>query len=77
MVRFDALVQQCVKGEGEQGGEERIPRGHCRVQSRQGFVSVSWHEDERERHALLSASRFERCLEAGTIVIVDAAQIHE
>lgn len=75
MLSFDALVRGRVKLEEGPGVSARVPPGRCTVQAHEGIVSLSWTENGEERSATLSAQQFEEYLDAGAILIVDAAQL--
>ena len=77
MVKFDVLI--CVRlKETADGAPVVVPRGHCQVQAHEGLVSLAWcTEAEGPRSAMMGSRRFARHLEAGAIVIVDAAQLWE
>lgn len=77
MVKFDVLVCGRLK-ESTDGVAFVVPRGHCRVQAHEGFVSLAWAtETGGSQSATITAHRFAEHLEAGAIVIVDAAQLRE
>ena len=75
MMAFDALVRGHVTHEVADGPPARIPMGRCKVETHEGFVSLSWSDTHWTHSATLSTERFEDCLEAGAILILDAAQI--
>jgi len=75
MLAFDALVRGRLT---ERAGSEpvEVPRGHCKVETHEGVVSLVWEADDGEAHSVtLAAGRFERHLDSGAIVILDAAQL--
>lgn len=77
MVKFDVLICGRLK-ETAHGATVVVPRGHCQVQAHEGFVSLAWvTETGGPQRATLPAHRFAEHLEAGAIVIVDAAQLRE
>ena len=77
MVNFEVLVCGRLK-EVADGGLVVVPRGHCRVQAHEGFVSLAWLTEGGGAHSVtMSSHRFAEHLEAGAIVIVDAAQLRE
>ena len=77
MVKFDVLICGRLK-ETTEGASVVVPRGHCQVQAHEGFVSLAWlTESGTSQSATIPARRFAEHLEAGTIVIVDAAQLRE
>jgi len=72
---FDALVRGALT---EPAGSDPVvvPRGHCKVETHEGVVSLLWEADDGEAHSVtLAAGRFERHLDSGAIVILDAAQL--
>lgn len=72
---FDVLVRGRLI-EIERDVPTVVPRGRCTVEAREGFVRLSWlDQDRNEQGVTLAAQRFEEYLEAGAIIIVDAAQI--
>ena len=72
---FDALVRARLT-ETVDDLPVSVPRGRCRVQTDQGGMSLSWHDEGGSSYSvMMAAERFERHLEAGAIQIVDAAQI--
>ena len=74
-MRFDALVRTRLT-ETVDDLPVSVPRGRCRVQTDQGGMSLSWHDEGGTPYSvMIAAERFERHLEAGAILIVDAAQI--
>ena len=75
MLAFDALVRGRVTYEVADGPPTRIPVGRCKVEAHEGFVSLSWSDAQWTHSATLSSERFETYLEAGAILILDAAQI--
>ena len=75
MLAFDALVRGRVTCEVAGGPPERVPEGHCRVEAHEGFVSLTWSDEEGTRSATLTAARFEDYLEAGAIGVLDASQL--
>ena len=78
MVKFEVLICGRLKETAESGGPVVVPRGHCQVQAHEGFVSLAWlTEAGSSQSATISAHRFAEHLEAGAIVIVDAAQLRE
>ena len=75
MLAFDALVRGTLT---EPAGNVPVvvPRGHCKVEAHDGVVSLLWEADDGEAHCVtLAAGRFERHLDSGAIVILDAAQL--
>ena len=75
MLAFDALVRGRVT-ESSQGVAVVVPRGRCKVETHEGIVSLSWiNRIGGTQSVVLTAQRFEEHLEAGAILIVDAAQI--
>jgi hypothetical protein len=77
MLAFDALVRGRVT-ESSQGMAVVVPRGRCKVETHDGIgiVSLSWTtETGGAESVVLTAQRFEEHLEAGAILIVNAAQI--
>lgn len=75
MLVFDALVRGRVTA-GSEGPAVLVPRGRCRVQTHEGIVSVSWTADTgRTESVVMTGPRFEEHLEAGAILILDAAQV--
>ena len=75
MLVIDALVRGRVPYEVADGPSVApIPQGLCRVQAHEGFVSLLWSEDQWTHSATLAAERFEEWLEAGTVVVLNAAQ---
>lgn len=76
MVEFDVLICGRLK-ETAEGEHVVVPRGHCRVQAHEGFVSLAWLAETGNASATVPARRFAEHLEAGAIVIVDAAQLRE
>ena len=75
MLAFDALVRGRVTYEVAGGPPARIPTGHCRVEAHEGFVSVSWPHEDCTRSAKMRSSQFEEWLEAGAVLVLDAAQL--
>jgi hypothetical protein len=75
MLAFDALVRGRVTVEVAGGPPARIPTGHCRVETHEGFVRVSWPDENCTRSATMRFSQFEKWLEAGGVVVLDAAQL--
>jgi len=75
MTAFDALVRGHVTYDVADGPPARIPTGHCKVEAHEGFVGLSWSDTDWTHRATLSTERFEDYLEAGAILILDAAQI--
>jgi hypothetical protein len=72
---FDALVRTRLT-ETVDDLPVSVPRGRCRVQTAQDGMSLSWHDEGGTSYSvMMAAERFERHLEAGAILIVDAAQI--
>lgn len=72
---FDALVRTRLT-ETVDDLPVSVPRGRCRVQTERGEMSLSWHDEGGHSYSVvMAAERFERHLEAGAILIVDAAQI--
>lgn len=75
MLIFDALVRGRVT-ESSQGVDVLVPRGRCKVETHEGFVSLSWNTDNGGTEGVVvTGLRFEEHLEAGAILIVNAAQI--
>ena len=75
MIKFDVLICGRLK-ETADGTAVVVPRGHCQVQAHEGFVSLAWlTETGCSQSATIPAHRFAEHLEAGAIVIVDAAQL--
>ena len=75
MLAFDALVRGALT-EQEGSGPVVVPRGHCKVEAHEGVVSLLWEAGDGEPHSVtLAAGRFERHLDSGAIVILDAAQL--
>ena len=72
---FDALVRARLT-ETVDELPVSVPRGRCRVKTERDGMSLSWHDEGGSSYSvMIAAERFERHLEAGTILIVDAAQI--
>jgi hypothetical protein len=72
---FDALIRTRL-AETVDDLPVSVPRGRCRVQTDQGGMSLSWHDEGGTSYSvMMAAERFERHLETGAILIVDAAQI--
>ena len=72
---FDALVRARLT-ETMDDLPVSVPRGRCRVKTQQGGMSLSWHDEGGHSYSVvMAAGQFERHLEAGAILIVDAAQI--
>ena len=75
MLTFDGLVRGLVT-ESSHGVAVVVPRGRCKVETHEGIVSLSWiTRTGGTQSVVLTAQRFEEHLEAGAILIVDAAQI--
>jgi hypothetical protein len=75
MFAFDVLVRARLT-ETVDGLPVSVQRGRCRAQLGPAGMSLRWHDETGHGHRILIANeRFERHLEAGAIVIVDAAQI--
>lgn len=75
MLAFDVLVRGRVTYEALDGAPARVPRGHCRVETHEGFVSLLWIDDVGAHSATLTAERFEEHLEGGAVLVLDAAQL--
>lgn len=75
MLAFDVLVRGRLT-ETVDGLPVQVQRGRCRARAQQGGMSLLWYDEVGGSHSIVMASeRFERHLEAGAILIVDAAQI--
>ena len=75
MLVFDALVRGRVT-ESSRGLTVLVPRGRCKVATHEGFVSLSWTTETGDTESVvLTGQRFEEHLQAGAILVVDAAQI--
>jgi len=75
MLVFDALVRGRVMYEIADGPPERIPMGRCRVETHEGFVSLTWTDKEWTRSTTMSPARFAEWLGTGAVVVVNAAQL--
>jgi hypothetical protein len=75
MLAFDALVRGRVIYVGAHDMPMRVPQGRCRVETHAGFVSLSWVDESEARTAVLKVDDFEEYLEAGALLVTDAAQI--
>lgn len=75
MLAFDALVRGRVDYDVAEGRPAPVPAGHCRVEAHGGFVSLEWSDGQRSHSATVTAARFEAYLKAGSIVVLDAAQL--
>jgi hypothetical protein len=53
----------------------RVPMGRCKVEAHERFASLSGSDTHWTHSATLSTERFEDGLEAGAILILDAAHI--
>lgn len=72
---FDALVRTRLT-ETVDDLPVSVPRGRCRVHTDPAGMSLSWHDEGGASYSvMMAAEQFERHLEAGAILIVDAAQI--
>jgi hypothetical protein len=75
MLAFDGLVRSRLR-EAAGGVPVVVPRGRCRVQVHEGIVSLSWTTDSgKAGSVVLTTARLEDYLEAGSILIVDPAQM--
>lgn len=75
MLAFDALVRGRVIV-NSRGIAVVVPRGRCKVETHEGIVSLSWTTDDAHTEStILTGPGFEKHLESGAILIVDAAQV--
>ena len=76
MVKFDALVRGRLTEAAEDGMTVAVPRRRCEVEAHEGVVTLRCLSEAGIAQSVqLSADRFEAYLEAGAILILDAAQI--
>ena len=75
MVKFDVIVRGRL---AETACTAAVPRGHCQAEAGEGDVRLSWRTETGGLDSVtIPAHRFEEHLQAGAIVIVDAAQLRE
>ena len=75
MLVFDALVRGRVSVISSETALV-VPRGRRKVETHEGIVSLTWTTETGDAESVvLTAQRFEEHLEAGAILIVNAAQV--
>ena len=75
MLAFDALVRGRVTYGVLDGHPARIPPGRCRVETHEGFVSLTWTDKVWTRSTTMSPVRFAEWLGTGAVVVVNAGQL--
>lgn len=75
MLAFDCLVRGRLI-ESVDRVPTAVPRGRCKVEVHEGFVSLRWAtENGAVGSVVMKADRLEAYLEAGALLIVDPAQL--